>query len=343
MPRHARLDCAGVLHHVIIRGIERRNIFRNNHDRNDFIERLERLLPETKTCCYAWAFMSNHAHFLFRSGPLGIANLMRRLLTGYVVSFNKRYRRSGQLFQNRYKSIICQEDIYFKELVRYIHLNPVRAKLVSSLTELNRYPYSGHSALMGKVERPWQDTDYTLGFFGSTILQGRRNYRAYVEAGIDQGRREDLTTGGLIRSVDGWKEIGRQAQTVKGDEQILGESDFVLNVLAEAAENLERRYALKTQGCTLQTIAEKVAKLYQIDPEVILSKGRQRKQVEARDLFCYVAVHELRAPVTDLARLIGMTPSAISYATMRGKVIADRNGRPWAIGDRQWAMGDRKE
>jgi chromosomal replication initiation ATPase DnaA len=97
-----------------------------------------------------------------------------------------------------------------------------------------------------------------------------------------------------------------------------------------------------------------VAKLYQIDPEVILSKGRQKKQVEARDLFCYVAVHELRAPVTDLARLIGMTPTAISYATMRGKVIADRkagmregpNQLSKLSGDTtgygQWAIGDRK-
>ena len=84
---------------------------------------------------------------------------MRRLLTGYVISFNKRHRRSGQLFQNRFKSIVCQEDLYLKELVRYIHLNPVRAGLVSDLSGLNKYPYCGHSALSGSVERKWQDAD----------------------------------------------------------------------------------------------------------------------------------------------------------------------------------------
>ena len=112
MPRSARLDAPGVLHHIMIRGIERRNIFRDNRDREDFLVRLENLLPETQTSCYAWAFLPNHAHFLFRTGMIPIATLMRRLLTGYAIHFNRRHRRSGQLFQNRYKSILCQEDIY---------------------------------------------------------------------------------------------------------------------------------------------------------------------------------------------------------------------------------------
>ncbi len=134
MPRSARLDAPGVLHHIIIRGIERRAIFKNDFDRENFLERLSSLVPETQSICYAWVFMSNHAHFLLRSGSQGVAHLMRRLLTGYAVSFNRRHRRHGPLFQNRYKSIICQEDAYFKELVRYIHLNPVRAKTVPDLS-----------------------------------------------------------------------------------------------------------------------------------------------------------------------------------------------------------------
>ena len=105
MPRTARLDAPGVLHHVMIRGIERRKIFRNNKDREDFIERLEILCPETEINCYAWAFLPNHAHFLFRTGTVPLSGLMRRLLTGYVIGFNLRHVRSGQLFQNRYKSI----------------------------------------------------------------------------------------------------------------------------------------------------------------------------------------------------------------------------------------------
>jgi REP element-mobilizing transposase RayT len=128
MPRLARLDAPGVLHHVMVRGIERRNIFRNNKDREDFLDRLSNLLSETKISCYAWTFLPNHAHFLFRTGPIPLSTLMRRLLTGYVVSFNKRHKRHGQLFQNRYKSILCQEDVYRRELVRYIHLKGETAK-----------------------------------------------------------------------------------------------------------------------------------------------------------------------------------------------------------------------
>ena len=126
MPRLARLDAPGVVHHVIIRGIERRKIFRDNIDRNDLVARLSKILPEAKMLCYSWALMSNHAHFLFRTGDVGLSTVMRRLLTGYAVSFNRRHKRHGQLFQNRYKSIICQEDVYLKELVCYIHFHPVK-------------------------------------------------------------------------------------------------------------------------------------------------------------------------------------------------------------------------
>ena len=102
MPRLARLDAPGVLHHIIIRGIERRKIFRDDKDRDNFIDRLSVLLPENQTACYAWAFITNHAHFLFRSDIAGISTLMRRLLTGYAIYFNRKYRRHGQLFQNNY-------------------------------------------------------------------------------------------------------------------------------------------------------------------------------------------------------------------------------------------------
>jgi REP element-mobilizing transposase RayT len=101
MPRSARLDSPGILHHVIIRGIERRKIFWDDDDRQDLFERLADLLPKTRTACYAWAFLDNHAHFLLRSGPGGMATLMRRLLSGYAGKFNHRHKRHGQLFQNR--------------------------------------------------------------------------------------------------------------------------------------------------------------------------------------------------------------------------------------------------
>lgn len=128
---------------------------------------------------------------------------MRRLLTGYAVRFNLRQWRHGHLFQNRYKSIVCQEDVYLLELVRYIHLNALRAGMVSSVHELAEYPYSGHGMVMGLRRNGWQDWRYVLSMFGKKVGEGKKRYLEYVEAGVEQGRRPDLVGGGLIRSLGG--------------------------------------------------------------------------------------------------------------------------------------------
>ena len=133
MPRKARIDAPGALHHVIVRGIERKAIFKDRFDRTNFVKRLGTILLETDTPCYAWVLMHNHVHMLLKTGLTPIATVMRRLLTGYAQQFNRRHRRHGHLFQNRYKSFLCQEDAYFLELVRYIHLNPLRAHVVKDL------------------------------------------------------------------------------------------------------------------------------------------------------------------------------------------------------------------
>ena len=174
MPRKARIDAPGALHHIICRGIERSNIFRSDHDREDFISRLELVLLETQTPCYAWALIPNHFHLLLRTGKASISTVMRRILSGYAGGFNRRHRRAGHLFQNRYKSILCQDDLYLKELVRYIHLNPLRAKLVKTLSELDRYRFCGHSVVMGHRKSDWQDIETVLSFFGKRMSAVRR-------------------------------------------------------------------------------------------------------------------------------------------------------------------------
>jgi hypothetical protein len=127
------------------------------------LDRLGGILPDSKTPCFAWAFMTNHLHLLLRTGTVPIATVMRRLLTGYAVSFNRRHRRHGHLFQNRYKSILCQEGPYLLELVRYIHLNPLRAGIVEELKVSDSYLFCGHCELMGKTEHGFQDVDYIEG------------------------------------------------------------------------------------------------------------------------------------------------------------------------------------
>jgi REP-associated tyrosine transposase len=133
MPRQARIDAPGALHHIIARGIERKAIFRDTQDYSNFLNRLGNLLIESSTACFAWVLMPNHIHLLLKTGITSISTIMRRLLTGYAISFNRRHKRHGHLFQNRYKSFLCEEEPYLLELVRYIHLNPLRARLVSDL------------------------------------------------------------------------------------------------------------------------------------------------------------------------------------------------------------------
>ena len=151
MSRQPRLDVPGALHHVMGRGIERTDIFRTDRDRDDFLDRLADLCVEGNLIVYAWCLMLNHFHALVRTGRQPISRSMKKLLTGYVVNFNLRHRRTGHLFQNRYKSIICEDDPYLLELTRYIHLNPLRAGMVDNLEELDIYPWAGHSAIMAKL------------------------------------------------------------------------------------------------------------------------------------------------------------------------------------------------
>jgi len=313
----------------MIRGIERRKIFRNEKDREDFIERLEVLCPSTQTSCYAWAFLSNHAHFLFRTGTAPLSRLMRRLLTGYVIGFNHRHRRHGQLFQNRYKSIVCQEDVYLQELVRYIHLNPIRAGIVKTLDELKSYNYCGHSSLMGKTERKWQDTDYVLGYFGKRKPQARKEYETFVKEGLRQGRRKELTGGGLIRSLGGWTEARERLKGrdhVMSDERILGDSDFVDSVIFRSEEQYERRHKLKRQGYDLDFIAGRVAELLDMDPDEVFSRGRQDRKVKARSLLCFWAARELGMSHTALAKQLEMSLAGVGFSVERGESIA-KNGK----------------
>ena len=326
MPRLARLDAPGILHHIMIRGIERQDIFRKDKDRDNFIERLSTILPETKTLCYAWVLMTNHAHFLFRSGKTGISTIMRRLLTGYAVSFNHRYRRHGQLFQNRYKSVICQEDAYLKELVRYIHLNPLRANIVSNVAELNKYPYSGHAILMGRRKQQWQDTKYVLSYFDKNVNRAKKAYLDFVKAGVEQGRRPELVGGGLIRSLGGWDEIKKsrldKTSRIKSDERILGDSEFVMQVLDEAEERYSRKYRVKALGYDLNKAEQKVLGLFGISRKELYSGSRKKPISRARSVFCYWCVRELGESMTSIAKRLGLTQPAVGYAVDRGERIS---------------------
>jgi len=325
MPRKARIDAPGALHHIMVRGIECKSIFSDDKDRNNFVDRLGDIITDTETFCLGWALMPNHAHLLLRTGTTSLSTVMRRLLTGYAVFYNLRHSRHGPLFQNRYKSILCQEDTYLRELVRYIHLNALRAKIVEDLKQLDKYPYSGHSALMSKVPRDFQDTDYVLQLFGETISAARKRYRAFLAKGIEQGRRPDLVGGGLIRSAGGWSEVKamqRAQSRMKGDERILGDGEFVQSVLDAAKEQFEEKYRIKTQGYDFEKVVKRVAMQLGVKPEQVCTSGKHPLTVKARSLLCYWAVRELGFTATEVSRRIGISQPSVSISVKRGEKIA---------------------
>jgi putative transposase len=326
MPRQSRLDATGILHHVIIRGIERRKIFLNDNDRNDFLGRCAAIFPETKTSCYAFALMPNHVHLLLRTGLAPLSTVMARLLTGYAVHFNRAYRRHGQLFQNRYKSIICQEDAYLKELVRYIHLNPVKARIVEGLEGLASYPYCGHGPLMGKITYPWQDDRFILSLFGPSEGEARRAYHDFLREGLTQKRRVDLDGGGLIRSHGGWAEIMKSRERMKGDVRVLGDSQFVLTILSQAEEKLEHCYRLKAKGIDLSFVEARVLEVLRISRDDLYSRGRQKRSAEGKGLLSFFAVRELGMSQTQLSELLNMTQPGVAAAVARGEKLARENG-----------------
>jgi putative transposase len=329
MPRKARIDAPGGLQHIIVRGIERRNIFFDDVDRNNFLTRLSAILSDTRTQCFAWALIPNHVHLLLRTGAEPISTVMRRLLTGYAVSINRRYQRHGHLFQNRYKSILCEEDPYLLELVRYIHLNPLRAQLLEDLNQLDNYPYSGHSALMGKSDRPWQNVDCVIRLFGETRSTAIRGYREFVAKGVATGSRPYLVGGGLVRSAGGWsavKMLRKEETRMKADERILGNGNFVETVLKNADENLERKYALQSNNYDFNWLIEQVASSLNMRPNDVIAPGRYKNVVKARSVLCYWGIRELGMSAVELAKRLRLSQATISQSAMRGRQIAMAKG-----------------
>jgi len=264
-----------------------------------------------------------------KTGPVPIATVMRRLLTDHAVRYNRRHQRQGHLFQNRYQSILYQEDTYLLELIRYIHLNPVRASLVADLDQLDQYPFSGHGIIMGKYKKSWQDIKGVLLYFGKRSRPARRKYKQFVANGIGQGRRDDLTGGGLIRSAGGWaavKELQGSKIHMKSDERILGDSDFVTEILSKTEESFERRYALKASGVDIHFIAERVSALLDISVEDIWREGKFKHLVRARSLLCFWAVRELGVSMASIALRLNISTVAVSKSVARGAELAKKEG-----------------
>jgi REP element-mobilizing transposase RayT len=302
----------------MVRGIERRAIFRDDQDRTDFVARLGALTAQGALTVYAWALLPNHAHLLVRTGNRPVSRSLRSLLTGYAGAFNRRHKRAGHLFQNRYKSIVVEEEPYLLELVRYLHLNPLRAGVVKSLPALDRYPWTGHSALLGTVPRPWQAVGAILGQFGPTPRRARAAYRAFVGEGLRRGRRPELQGGGLIRSLGGWAAVAalrRGREAYLGDERVLGSSEFVEQLRQQA----EAQPPARPRGLSLERLLGTVCRQVGLTPTQLQGGNRRPAASRAREGIAYLWLHVWGRSGRQLAPLLGIGPQSVYKAARRGQ------------------------
>jgi len=270
-------------------------------------------------------------------------------MTGYAVTFNKRHKRSGHLFQNRYKSIVCEEDPYLLELIRYIHLNPLRAGLVEDLKQLDRYPWTGHSTILGRRKNPLipdlpirrnrlnrpdkslaeKTVEDVLLFFGDTLKVARRRYRQFVKNGIDQGTRPDLQGGGLVRSAGGDKTglLGRKKdEREKGDVRILGSGKFVAKVIKEIEGKDEK---VASSLIALPDLIHNVTEQIGMSKEALVSKSRDQAVSSARAIICFLAAKKLGYTQSEIKSHLKISRIGVRNCIIRGEKMIDKCEEIW--------------
>ena len=241
---------------------------------------------------------------------------MRRLLSGYAQYFNRRHKRVGHLFQNRYKSIICEEEAYFDKLVAYIHLNPLRAGVVRMIQELALYPWSGHAVLMKKVACEWMDREYVLRMFGSREGSAMNAYLSFVEQEMGIDREQELSGGGLVRSQGGWSRVlsmRKSGERALADERILGGDEFVRELLREAEGRKDIQQPKTDRLQQYQEAIEQACEEAGVTSAFLHSGSRSGKAPMVRKELAKKGVYGFGISLAETARCLGVTTSAVSY------------------------------
>jgi len=320
MPRGSRLDAPGTLHHVIVRGIEKQVIVSDDADRDAFVLRMGEVATSTRTSIYAWALMCNQAHILLKSSDAGLSTFMRKFLTGYSGYFNRRHERHGHLFHNRYRSIVCEEEIYLLRLVSYIHLAPLRAGEVGSPEELERYPWTGHVVLMGHKESQWQDRDYVLKRFAKKQGAARTACREHLEHEMRLGEQPSLTGGGLMRSVGNWsavRSMRHRGERAASDERILGSSEFVRKIIDEAEDSVKAQLTIPGKYARADQAIVRRCSETGISPQALQGGSRRRECSNLRKELVRQFVLEWGLSCVETGEKLGISSSAVSQILKR--------------------------
>lgn len=285
MARAKRYHVPGSFYHVMLRGNDGQDIFFSDSDRCVMCLLLQEGVERYGHRIHAFCFMGNHVHLLLQVGEISLSKIMQNIAFRHTQRMNRKFKKIGHLFQGRFKAILIEESQYFNRLLRYIHLNPVRAKIVSAP---EKYRWSSHGAYLGDQEFTWLTTDYGLSKFGKLKEEARRSYKAYVLK---------------IESSEELNELRHQFK----DGQVLGNDEFLTEIR-------ERTSGLEADKISLQSIFEGVCHVLQIDKDQVIAPGKFKKSSFARGVVAFIATKTGTISTEDIATALkrdGITISSL--------------------------------
>jgi len=287
MARPLRLDFAGGVYHVIVRGNERKAIFRDNRDRVVYLDRLADCRSRFGFFLYAYCLMGNHVHLALERGPVPLSRIMLTLQSFYSQRFNRRHDRVGHLFQGRFKSLLVEKDRYLFALLRYIHANPVKARLV---TRPQDYPWSSDRYFRSGAGPDWLDLDRVLPMLAPTKRQAIARYRQLMKGAIGPLYEDSATI----------------ARSIKGDQE------FAERVIRESGE-----VPLHKRNWTVEGIAVAVASFERLSVEELRRRGQAPGPSRARAIAAHLGRIEAGIPVAQMARYFGRDGSTMARGVLK--------------------------
>jgi len=288
--RPTRIDFPGALFHVLARGNQRRRIFRDRADYSKYESLLQRYQQRYAFHLYAYVLMPNHIHLLLETGRVALAKIMQGLQQSYTAYFNRKYRLVGHCFQGRYRAILCDRDAYLLTLVRYLHLNPVRAELVQGP---GRWRWSSHAAYLQSPPPSWVAVDRVLAQFARNRAHGRAAYLRFTADGVSEGHRDDL-----------YHAIA---------QQYLGDKAFVEAIERKARVQPDRaRLHLAPDDCIRATCS-----VMEVRPEALQTADRSGNLPTARALVAYMGRELAGIPFSQTARVLRRSPVTLSLQVQR--------------------------
>jgi putative transposase len=288
MPRKPRIHFPGAVYHVILRGNAGQFVFFHDRDRLKFYLFLQESIERFGCRIHGFCCMTNHIHLILQIADTSLSVIMQNLSQRFTKWINFSQQRTGHIFQGRFKALLLDADGYLLELVRYVHLNPVRAGMVD-LPE--QYPWSGHRAYLGQEVLPWLTTEWVLSHFGPTIKVGREAYRGFVDEGMNEERRSEFHSG-----------------TCEG--RILGDDTFVDDALNRSNQHQMPKWEISDLVVT-------VCNRYGITVEQLKSPGKKRSFGEARALAAVMALEAPQVSLTGLGCFLHRDVSTLSKAAQR--------------------------